>query len=1329
MVDLCRTITLTDEPEENDAFSGPHQRIADAIAELIKPPDAKGISIGVEGSWGSGKSTVARLLTKRLEADENITTVYFDAWAHEGDPLRRTFLETIIRKLQATGWITGTSWDECIEELANRREVVETKDSLKITRWGRLIAFTLLLIPIGGAFITAALREDITCCSGAPASKFLIFLGIGLILTFMPFIVLWWKNKEEADLLSLFFNKGPTEKTTVTSKTVNPTSIEFEGNFNKLLEAALGCNRKRLVLILDNLDRVDAKDALSIWSTLQTFLQHKGMAPRPWHKRLWLLVLYDLHGLSLLWENSQNKSGKTASSFIDKSFQVRFEVPALVSSDWRKFLMDQLAKAFPDHSESDLHDVYRALATHVAITGKLLTIRELKLFVNQIGAIHNQWAAGGDRESDAFQLVLIAYYVLLRRAGKDVINTPFNADFPENQYQELLGDRARENLAAIAFNVEVDVAQQLLFADKIKAALTLGSSEELQKVASMLRRGFWEVFEQTAREWANLETVKVAEAAVALEESGLLNNAFRPSVNAVTKAFCDRAGAVEAWAPLDQKNATGIGIILKWKGYLPGSADHWESFVQGVFEALASGLTDHVKDVDEGEVTQEWLKCLTITVAGLEPPMKGKALTKVVNILSEIVRSEGLKPRRVGLCLEVLIGLKKNLDIGSVVEENLKGFADNGNIGATLSSGKSLNSRTAAFLIYVLVRYSSAFKEIPTYETAPEERERELRALFDEGTVKSFVAILEKQKEVSLLFSMMKAAPETKPLVIESLKLIINEPEARELFSGPDSLERFEFVFAHLARTPEQVAVLRKLISELQNQWDLLAALKATTFKAENAGLYLLALQTSSGEQEEFVSWCVEGLRSVPSDVWLEEFVSRTRPLFRLAFESTRRVEFQLGESYIDFLKKIIEWAIPDTEIDPFPGANIMALAGPLGSESRNLLQQHLEERLKRPSAVLPSWFFVVFDAEFATMLSQPRYVDLFELILARLDLRGLELLLSVFLQNPELPKKYAEEAGWNRFKVALRRALTIGYPDEYRQIVKTVAQTLSVTVPRNGDIAFAVYGEARICSLELKMLETKVLVEDSSPSDYVFIEPSWAPDGMRLAYTRSLKAGAVHSEIFLLDLVSGSHIPITGTDRSCSNPSWSPDGRMLAFVRQDRNQHDLYTIDVVTRDERRLTNDGLLKVGPKWSPDGFKLAFARGGSASLGRICTIDIDGSNEVQIYEGTGSLDPSWSPDGKQIAFARWLSDERSGIYTIRTDASDWNQLVSQPEPQSPIWSPDGTKLLFQSGLRNEANIYQVDADGQNLKLLTKGIHPTWQPLITDGPDETAESQSEP
>ena len=1314
----CRTVTLTDEPEENDAFSGPHQRIADALAELIKREDAKGISIGVEGSWGSGKSTVARLLTNKLLKDPNIAAVSFDAWAHEGDPLRRTFLETIIRRLQEREWITKEDWDEHIDELANRREVVKTKDSLSITRWGRLIAFTLLLIPIGGAFINAALREPMS-------RKFLIFFLIGLVLTFTPLLVLLLKIKEEPDLLSLLFNKGPTEKTTITSKTVNPTSIEFEEKFNAVLEEALGNNQKRIVLILDNLDRVDAKDALSIWSTLQTFFQYKGITRASWHERLWLLVLYDLGGLSQLWENSEKPSGKTAASFIDKSFQVRFEVPSLVSSDWRKFLMDQLTKAFPDHSEFDLHEVYRVLATHVAIHDLRLTIRELKLFVNQIGAIHKQWAAGVDRASDAFHLALIAYYVLLRRTGPDVVHELFNAEFPDKAYEELLGDTARENLAAIAFNVEVDVAQQLLFSDKIKNALTLGSSEELKKVASLLRRGFWEVFEHTAKEWAVGETVKVAEAALALEESGLLNNAFRPSVRAVTKSLCDRAGTVKSWAPLDQPRSSGIAVILKWKNDLQGSSDHKEAFAQSVFDAIAQGLIHHAKAFDERSTAKDWLDCLNLATAGLESPARQSALTTVAENVADQCNSAGLASQR-QLCLEVLIELEKDSEVGATAEKRLRDFADGKAIEKILIEGSAKDDRAVAFLLYTLLRYSSDFKGLLI-----DNGEVDVGSLISSLMVRTFVDLLQRHKQVPLLFSSLKAAPQIEPLVVASMKFVLETPDAKDLFTGPDALERLEFVFRNLHKSPDDdLATLPKLISELGTQWDLLSALSAGIFKAENAALYLLALRECSGEKKDFVSWCVAGLQSVPLDIWRDEFDVRG-PLFRLTRElKSRGADLQLGEKYRLFLKYLLTRTI-DTEISPFP-QNLVALLGPPGSESRRLSQQDLGVRLRDRSVVLPTWFFSIFGPELKTIVldsEAAQSVELLEIIFNRREVIAHKWLNELLVQNRSTFKsKYSIDPGWVQFENAVRRALTVRSSDsDIYPLIKSVADIFNIKFPRNGAIAFAVYDEAQICLLESESLETRNLF-DYPARGFIVSEPTWSPDGKKLAYTRVSSQGPGHSDIFIFEIASGTHTSVTDSDQNSSQPAWSPDGKSMAFVRRNKMGHYIYMIDLMTREERILTEDGDNKGHPSWSPDGSQLVFHRSDSASMGKICVLDVNGFVEKVIFKALGALDPSWSPDGKQIAFVSWFGRNESGVYLMNPNGSGVHQLTAEEPPQLPVWSPDSQKLVFQSGVGKESVIYQIDGDGENKKLLTKGTHPTWQPLIEDGLEETTTSTSE-
>jgi ABC-type transport system involved in cytochrome bd biosynthesis fused ATPase/permease subunit len=84
----CPSVVLSDDPSNVDAF-GIYDRLVAAIAATVVK-DKGGKAIGLVGSWGSGKSTVIQLLEARL-AKTDVCLWQFDAWAHEGDPLRRTF--------------------------------------------------------------------------------------------------------------------------------------------------------------------------------------------------------------------------------------------------------------------------------------------------------------------------------------------------------------------------------------------------------------------------------------------------------------------------------------------------------------------------------------------------------------------------------------------------------------------------------------------------------------------------------------------------------------------------------------------------------------------------------------------------------------------------------------------------------------------------------------------------------------------------------------------------------------------------------------------------------------------------------------------------------------------------------------------------------------------------------------------------------------------------------------------------------------------------------------------------------------------------------------
>jgi Tol biopolymer transport system component len=68
-----------------------------------------------------------------------------------------------------------------------------------------------------------------------------------------------------------------------------------------------------------------------------------------------------------------------------------------------------------------------------------------------------------------------------------------------------------------------------------------------------------------------------------------------------------------------------------------------------------------------------------------------------------------------------------------------------------------------------------------------------------------------------------------------------------------------------------------------------------------------------------------------------------------------------------------------------------------------------------------------------------------------------------------------------------------------------------------------------------------------------------------------------------------GAPVQKVGEPGLYSGPSFSPDGTRLLVTKNDlqTDQADLWTIDLATGKDTRLTNDTFPKAGPLWSRDG----------------------------------------------------------------------------------------------------------------------------------------------
>lgn len=495
---------LREEVEGIDYFEeSTHEKISESLTKLINDEN-KGITIGLSGQWGSGKSTIINLLKKK----KDFVFFYFDAWAHEGDPLRRIFLESLIICLRE---------EEISEELKSRleeiRKTISKEERVKITlversttKLGLYLAVATLMLTIGVALVSAIDYNNLTFeYTGDINFAFLI----GLIFSLSPFFVLthnYCKLKSSMqDVNDLrnwsFLQNNSTE--TITESISNDeerTSIEFERYFKEIIQLFNIENSKKFVIVLDNLDRIDANDSLKIWSTLQTFIQHKNPISRDYDtfKKIFTIIPYDEESLEKIWENHKvDGNGERtidkefSKSFFDKSFQVRIDVPRPILSNWLGFIKKLIEENFNDWEEEDkdvMIEVIQVTRENILDNPKP---REIKNYLNQIGFLRNHF-------DEKISTKSISYYVFKRylenKSNQEIANE-LAPNIVSNKNLTLENNfLTNENiveLAAITYGVSLKKGEEILLTPKILAGLSESSGEQLKNCESEFKGVFW----------------------------------------------------------------------------------------------------------------------------------------------------------------------------------------------------------------------------------------------------------------------------------------------------------------------------------------------------------------------------------------------------------------------------------------------------------------------------------------------------------------------------------------------------------------------------------------------------------------------------------------------------------------------------------------------------------------------------------------------------------------------------------------------------------------------------------------------------------------------
>jgi len=216
---------------------------------------------------------------------------------------------------------------------------------------------------------------------------------------------------------------------------------------------------------------------------------------------------------------------------------------------------------------------------------------------------------------------------------------------------------------------------------------------------------------------------------------------------------------------------------------------------------------------------------------------------------------------------------------------------------------------------------------------------------------------------------------------------------------------------------------------------------------------------------------------------------------------------------------------------------------------------------------------------------------------------------------------------------------------------------------------------------------------------------------------------GDERNHLFLVNVEDGSMKDLTPGDfdtppvslSSSHDFDISPDGNEICFVKNEDSvlaistNHDLFTININTLEETKITPNPALDNQPHYSPNGRYIAYTAMKKVSYesDRKCLVVYDRKKKKHIRL-TDDLDRSvgqilWSPDSKQIFFTAREAG-RCSIYKVDLKGSVKRITDDGFNIQIEI-TPDGKKLVFIRSYNHVPNeIFIMPVTGGRVTQLT-------------------------
>ncbi|SIT43504.1 conserved hypothetical protein [Paraburkholderia ribeironis] len=399
---------LTDEPSNVDELGGAHAKIATTIVRLIQTSPG-GQTIRLDGTWGAGKSTVVKMVAehfdnlgptvvdKVISEPTDVTVFQYDAWVHVGDPLRRAFLSALVGRIADRGWLaqsdgpaSASFWRRRLDELSRRLKTTSRKTTPFFSTSAKVILSALAALAIAAPMISEVEKRLVEPLGTAPLFASTILVGL------VAFALIHLMSNEA---MGFIVRRNSDEEAMEVRDEPEPTSIEFQEAFSELMQGVLSRDTRRLVIVVDNLDRIDQVDTKAVWALLRSFLDNPQFKARDWFRRLWVIVpVVDERRVlqSSVSDPILGSAGQDVArpSFLEKVFQVRFSLPPPMLHSWKSYFSAKLSQAFGEDLLGDYDEILRLYEDGELRQNGNLTPRGIVSFINELVVLKLEW--GGE---------------------------------------------------------------------------------------------------------------------------------------------------------------------------------------------------------------------------------------------------------------------------------------------------------------------------------------------------------------------------------------------------------------------------------------------------------------------------------------------------------------------------------------------------------------------------------------------------------------------------------------------------------------------------------------------------------------------------------------------------------------------------------------------------------------------------------------------------------------------------------------------------------------------------------------------------------------------